>query len=56
MGGDVNLSGGIRDDVNLDKLLPQRANAVVILASAAGGFDYEFIVKGGIALGVQSKL
>jgi hypothetical protein len=56
VGGNVDLPRSTGNDVNLHELLPQGANSVVVVASAAGSFDNKLCVEGGIALGVQSEL
>lgn len=56
VGGDVDFSGSTGDDVNLHELLPEGANAVVAVHTAGSGLYNEFIVKGGVALGVEGEL
>lgn len=53
--GDVDLSRGARDDVNLHELLPERANTVIAVLGAVRVLNDEFVVEGSVALGVEGE-
>lgn len=54
-GGNVDLTGSARNDVHLHQLLPEGRETEVGVGNRRGLRGY-FLVKVGIALGVQSKL
>lgn len=53
--GNVDFSWGTSDDVNLHKLLPERADPIITITSPRGIVQDELVVKGGIALRIECK-